>query len=236
MKPTAVACIMLALLILAAPVAAENQKGIHEPGTGIDATGGDAASQGGNATLLAGTGAASAGSGTSAPQGQQQSTATELQQRQQAKQAELNAQLQSMGAADQNVYRNQNAVRVAVHTLLGLGNQTGVGNNISVLANQFNNSVQASIRAESRIETRSGVMRFLAGGDDEAAGELLMLAEQNRERITEMNRLVGQCDCDEATRLFLQEQLQVMLQEQTRLEERANAELQDRGLFGWLWK
>jgi hypothetical protein len=59
---------------------------------------------------------------------------------------------------------------------------------------------------------------------------------QNRERIQELHRLVQECDCNEDVRALVQEQIQNMEQEQTRLQELAQNEKEAKGLFGWLWK
>ena len=60
---------------------------------------------------------------------------------------------------------------------------------------------------------------------------------RNQERIQEMQQLITQCqDCDASVKEMLQEQLQEMEQTQTRLQQVAQNEKQDRGIFGWLWK
>jgi hypothetical protein len=229
MKWTTLLTILLVFMLLVTPALAANEKGSPEAG------------QTGAGTAVRNQSQAADPTGAAAVRAQQQTETvklrTELTAREQERQQELDQELQSVRPAVRNVYQNQNTVRVAVHTLLGLENRTGgIGRNISAVARDFNNSVQATIRAEERLETRSSFVRFLAGGDDEAAAEILRQTAENRIRIQEMNRLIGECDCDSETRAFLQEQLQVMTQEQTRLESRAQAEQADRGLFGWLWK
>ena len=159
-----------------------------------------------------------------------------------ARRQALESEIENLGAAEQKVQRNQNAVKLAVHSLLAakqmgaFERSPGIGEQVSGFARYFNNSVQASIRAEEQIEERSSFLRFLAGGDEEAAGELQQLIIENRARIREMNRLIEDCDCDSETKLALQEQLAQMEQEQTRLEERAADELGNKGLLGWMWK
>ncbi|KQC05076.1 MAG: hypothetical protein APR53_08890 [Methanoculleus sp. SDB] len=225
MTRTKLLTILLIFLLVVTPALAANNKGAQE-----------AAQNGAKPTVANATPAA----GSAALHAQQTKTVmirAELTAREQERQQELDQELQSVRPEVRNVYLNQNTVRVAVHTLLGLENSTyGIGRNISAVAREFNNSVQATIVAEERLETRSGFVRFFAGGDDEAAAEILQLTAENRLRIQEMNRLIAECDCDNETRTYLQEQLQIMTQEQTRLESRAQAEQADRGLFGWLWK
>ncbi|MBN1194028.1 MAG: hypothetical protein JXA08_01560 [Methanomicrobiaceae archaeon] len=233
MKRTTLLTISLVFLLVVTPALAANEKGNPEAGQ----TGAGTAIS--NQTQAAGT--VSAQQGTPRVAGVQQPGTlmirTELTAREQERQQVLDQELQSVRPDVRNVYRNQNTVRVAVYTILGLENSTDdISRNISAVAREFNTSVQATIVAEERFETRSGFVRFFAGGDDEAAAEILQLTAGNRIRIQEMNRLIEECDCDSETRAFLQEQLQVMTEEQTRLETRAQAEQADRGLFGWLWK
>ncbi|MDT8358639.1 MAG: hypothetical protein RQ758_09085, partial [Methanomicrobiaceae archaeon] len=166
----------------------------------------------------------------------------DLKEEIEARRQALDRESENLGAAEQKVQRNQNAVKLAVHSLLAaqkLGafeNSPGVGEQVSEFTRYFNNSVQASIRAEEKIEQRSSFLRFLAGGDKEAAGELQQMVIENRARIREMKRLIEDCGCDSETKQVLQEQLAQMEQEQTRLEEQAADELGSKGLLGWMWK
>jgi hypothetical protein len=162
---------------------------------------------------------------------------TELKQMIQERQQIMNQEMQNLGEGQQNVYQNQNRVRLAVHALLAMENLTGgIGRNVSQIAREFNNSVQATIRAEERIQTRNWLVRFFVGGDEEAAGNMEQEVNRNRERIQELRRLREECDCDEEIRAMLQEQIQNMEQEQNRLQQLAQNEKANKGLFGWLWK
>jgi hypothetical protein len=100
----------------------------------------------------------------------------------------------------------------------------------------FNNSVQATIRAEEKIQTKSGFARFFSGGDEKSAAEIEAQVTQNRERIQELTQLRDQCQCDEEVKAMMQEQIRNMEQEQTRLQELAQKEKKSKGLFGWIWK
>lgn len=154
------------------------------------------------------------------------------------KKQELEQKLQNLTAKEQNIYRNQNQVRLAVHSLLAMENLTGgIGPQISAIARGFNNSVQATIRAEEKIQNRSKIKKFFIGGDEKAADELEQEILQNQERLRELEQLIGECgECDEETRAMLQEQLQNIEQEQNRLRELAQAEKKSKGLLGWMWK
>ncbi|WP_298670239.1 hypothetical protein [uncultured Methanofollis sp.] len=137
----------------------------------------------------------------------------------------------------QKVWKNQNEVRLAVHTFLALGEMDGgIGKNVSAIARTFNNSVQTRLQVEEQIQARPGWLRFLAGGDETAAETLFQSLNQSRDQIREMQRLVENCTCDNETRSLLQDQLRVMEEEQERLLALAGNETADRGVIGWIWK
>ena len=134
----------------------------------------------------------------------------------------------------QKVYRNQNVVREAVQSLLAAENIVGgIGQQVSQIAKDFNNSVDKTIKAEEKIQSRSALAKLFVGGDKTAAAELEQEVNQNRGRIQSLNQLMEQCNCDGETKAVLQEQIQNMEQEQNRLETLAK-EQQANGLFGWL--
>lgn len=137
-------------------------------------------------------------------------------------------------ATTQKVYRNQNTVREAVQSLLAAEDIVGgIGQQVSQIAKDFNNSVSKTIKAEEQIQNRSALTKLFLGGDKTAAAELEQEVNQNRERIQSLNQLMEQCDCDSETKAVLQEQIQNMEQEQNRLKTLAE-EQQSNGLFGWL--
>jgi hypothetical protein len=160
-----------------------------------------------------------------------------LQEQMALREQQLNESLNNSNNCDQETVRQQNTVRLSIYTMLIYGVlDEGYGEEIVQLANDFNNSYKTQVQAEQHIQTRNEVMRLFAGGDESAAGDILAGNEQNQQRITRMQQLVATCDCDDETRLLLQEQLQVMEQDQLRLKEIANLELSEKGLLGWLWK
>ena len=128
----------------------------------------------------------------------------------------------------QEVYRSPD--RYAENRTGGMG---GMGENISVIAREFSNSAQKTFEAEERIRARHGFTRFLFGGDTDAARLIEGEAQRNRERATELRRLIGNCTCDNETRTMLQEQVRTIEQEQDRLRTLASEEMQVRGLFSW---
>lgn len=136
------------------------------------------------------------------------------------------------------IHQRQNRVRLAVHTMLAAGNLTGgIGQNISKIAREFNNSVQKTIQAEERIKTRSRIAKFFVGGDQEAAETIQAQVNQNQQRIQKLNQLLEDCEgCDSEVKAILEEQIQNLEQEQQRLEQVAQEEKQNKGIFGWLFR
>ncbi|MDP2365657.1 MAG: hypothetical protein Q8M94_18060 [Ignavibacteria bacterium] len=163
-------------------------------------------------------------------------TTEELQQMIQERNQEMVQEMQTLKPAQQKVYQNQNAVRLAVHSLLEVKDLIGgIGPQVSQVAQEFNNSLQATIRAEERIQTRNRVVRFFAGGDKNAATAIEQEVNRNRERIELLNQLMEQCECEEGIMAILQEQIRNIEQEQNRLQQLAQNEKQYKGIFGWLF-
>ncbi|MBN2733808.1 MAG: hypothetical protein JXQ82_02990 [Methanomicrobiaceae archaeon] len=140
------------------------------------------------------------------------------------------------GLESNNRLKNQNTVRVAVQTLLAAGNISGgIGEQISAVAKEFNNSVMSQYNAEEKIQSRNAISRFFFGGDSNAAKDIQAHIEQNRQRIENLNTLMNQCDCDEELKAMIREQIQVLEQEQNRLSELSQTELGDKGLLGGIF-
>jgi len=134
--------------------------------------------------------------------------------------------------------RDQLNRTLALYTLSIAGNVSGdSGPELVRLAAQVNQSLENATRAEERIQSRSTFMRTLLGGDPDAAGILIRTAEQNREQIRLMEQLVQNCtDCDPQVQEQLMEQIRSLEQEQNRIMVLGGQELEDKGLFGWLFR
>ena len=115
---------------------------------------------------------------------------------------------------------HQNKVRLAIHAMIASQELTGTyGEQISQIAKGFNNSLQATIQAEEKIQERSAFKRFFAGGNSEAAQEIEKEVNTNREKINELNTILNYCeDCDSQVKLMLHEEIKNMQEEQYRLE------------------
>lgn len=157
-----------------------------------------------------------------------------------ARQRDRDTFLQQIADQQQNLSpdRDQAWVDLAFSALSLSGNVSGnAGPDLARLGAEVNTSYDDALRAEQRIATRNSFTRMLFGGDRETAGLLIRYAEENQQRIREMEQLLVNCsDCDPQVRMTLEQQLQVLSQEQNRLLVFGQQELGDRGLFGWLFR
>ncbi len=116
---------------------------------------------------------------------------SELHEMIEQREREMNQEIQSLEEHQQLVYLNQNKVRLAVQSLLAAEELVGgFGTQVPQIAEEINTSVQATIRAEERINSRNSFLRFFAGGDEEAAQEIEQQVIQNQERIQQLQQLV----------------------------------------------
>ena len=136
-----------------------------------------------------------------------------------------------------DILEHRNDVQVGVDSFLLVKNQMGLsGPDISVLAQQFNASLKSTAQAEERIRKRDALTRIFVGGDDSAASVIDAEVSDNQMRIQELNHMLGQCtNCSAGVKTLLQQQIQTMEQEQTRLSGIAQKEHSDNGLFGWMF-
>lgn len=164
-------------------------------------------------------------------------TPQELNEMIQQRRAMLNTNLSNMPQKMQNIYKNENNVRLAVHAMLAMENLTGgIGPQVSEIAKQFNNSVMSTINAEERIQNRGALARFFAGGDSQAADDIQTQITKNKERLQELKQLEGNCNCSQEVKTTLQEQIQNIETEQNRLSDVAQEQRNSKGIFGWIWK
>lgn len=153
---------------------------------------------------------------------------------------ELDQGTKGLKKKQQNVYKNQNRVRLAVHSLLAMEDLIGgIGPEVSKIASEFNNSVVKTIIAEEKIQNKNRLIRFLLGGNKESAKLMMQEVNQNKEKIKQLRQLMEECDCDKEIKDMLKEQIINIETEQNRLEILAKIEEEYKGLFdrlfGWLF-
>ena len=147
----------------------------------------------------------------------------------------LNATLKNVSLERRDRIRNENEVRLAVHTLLDMEDLSGgIGRNVSAIARDFNNSAGSAWTYEERIQNRNAIIRLFFGGDRDAAREIANVTLQNQVRIRELNQLMSNASMEPEVRAMMEEQVRIMEKEQVRLEQLSKREQEDRGFFGWL--
>lgn len=137
------------------------------------------------------------------------------------------------GSGIQNQVRAEIAVETMESAAIMFSSQQGEVFNIS---NEIKKSLEITTRTEEKIRNRSGLVRFLVGGDVESANTISQEVIRNQERLRELNRIVLESDFDAQTKAILQEQIKNIEQEQLRLKNLSEQEINNRGILGWLIK
>jgi hypothetical protein len=110
-----------------------------------------------------------------------------------------------------------------------------VGNQVRVIA-QEQVQTQSQIQTQlNKIESRSGLMKRLFGPDYGAIKNLKQQMEQNQLRIQQLTQPQNQV-ANQTEETQLQEATQALVEQNTALEEKIQAEEQVGSIFGWLIK
>ncbi|MBP9749628.1 MAG: hypothetical protein KBD21_02765 [Candidatus Pacebacteria bacterium] len=135
------------------------------------------------------------------------------------------------------VHANREQAEVALRTMVAAGPLFGsTSPQMLQLTARITERNTKALDAEVRTQERSSIVRFFAGGDNEAADEIQQYASQNRETAREMLQLVETCTtCDDAARNTLREQVRAIDAEQERMLTLATRERESKGLFGFLF-
>ncbi|MEM3714622.1 MAG: hypothetical protein QXF82_06710, partial [Nitrososphaeria archaeon] len=100
---------------------------------------------------------------------------------------------------------------------------------------QQNESATKTIQAMERIQTRNKIKTFLIGTDYKNLGALRNELVQTRNRLEQLKRLMERIE-NESDKIELQNQIQVLEQEQARIENFIRSQEGKFSLFGWLFK
>jgi len=123
-----------------------------------------------------------------------------------------------------------------VQSLQGIADkETGIGQQVRTIAQQQNQSATTTIQAMEKVQTRSRIKTFLMGTDYENLGTLRSEVVQTRNRLEQLDRLMENVQ-NEGDKTELQNQIQTLEQEQTRIESFIKAQEGKFSLFGWLAK
>ena len=148
-------------------------------------------------------------------------------------QQQMQNQMQNHGEETQ--VKNQN-VSDAVQQMLQVADRSGgVGQQIRTIAQQQNQSSGTTTQAMEKVQTRNKMQTFLFGSDYKNLGTLRSEIVQTQNRLQQLNNLMENVD-NEGDKTELQNQIQTLQQEQTKIESFVNSEEKKFSLFGWLVK
>lgn len=161
--------------------------------------------------------------------------AAQLQQRISERKAELDDETSKENLAEQKTFKNQNGMKIAVHALLEARNYTGgIGEQVSQIAKEFDNSINKTIENEKKIDDRGNFTKALIGGNYRAAREIQNAVSANEARILILQNLIAGSDTSEDVKAVLNEQIQTLSEENARLNDVAGKEMGRTGLLGWI--
>ena len=161
-------------------------------------------------------------------------TITQFMQMLQQRKQELDQEASSTATSTREILKEANQVRLAVHAFLASKDLLGgIGQQVSDIAQQVNQSVATTTNAEAQIQSRGFWTKLLFGGDSQAANTIADQVAQNKERIAQISDLLNQATTSAEVKAELQVQLEAMNQEQVRLENLAKSQNSLWGLFSW---
>lgn len=108
----------------------------------------------------------------------------------------------------------------------------GIGEQVRVIAQQQEDSDATTTKAIEKINSRSKIKTFLIGSDYKNLGALRSEIVQTRSRIDQLNRAIQNA----TNTAEIQAQIQVLEQEQTKIENFIKESEGKFSLFGWLVK
>jgi|CXWL01.1.fsa_nt_gi hypothetical protein len=158
----------------------------------------------------------------------------DLTQKIEMRKRKLEQEVASSSPERQVLVKNANEVRLAVHALLASKDLVGgIGQQVSEIAKEMNNSVASTTNAEAKIQTRGFLIRLLFGGDSTSAEIIAQQAAQNQTRIDSLTALLNQTNISTDVQATLKVQIAVLQDAQVRLQNLAQKEKGAWGLFSW---
>jgi hypothetical protein len=130
--------------------------------------------------------------------------------------------------------QHRNAIANFAQSLNGVANRAGgIGQQIRLMAQEQNQSASNTIQAMEKVQTRSAFRTFLLGTDYKNIGALRSEMVQTENRIERLNELMTNIE-NTADKTELQNQIQTLIAEKTKIEEFVKTQEGKVNLFGWL--
>ena len=158
----------------------------------------------------------------------------DLKQSMEQRKQELEDELASTTSQTQDILEGANQVRLAVHALLASKDMLGgIGQQVSQIAQQMNDSEATTTNAETKIQSRSFFSNLLFGGDRGAADTISKEVTKGQENITKLTELLNQTNVSTEVQTTLEAQINALRVEQERLQDLAKKEKSRWGIFSW---
>lgn len=136
-----------------------------------------------------------------------------------------------------NAVEHRSTVANFVQGILKAASTTegGIGQQVRIIAQRQNQSESTTIKAMEKVQTRSRVKTFFLGSDYKNLGTLRSEMVQTRNRLEQLNRLMENVQ-NEGDKTELQNQIQTLEQEQTKIESFIKTQEGKFSLFGWVFR
>ena len=135
-----------------------------------------------------------------------------------------------------NAESYRNAVASFVQGLLAVADrESGIGQEVRVIAQQQNNIKVRTSDLINAVENRNKVKTFFIGTSYKNLGELRSQMVQARNQVEQLKKLSESAE-NEQSKIELQNQIQVLEQEQTRINDFITQNESQFSLFGWAVK
>lgn len=158
----------------------------------------------------------------------------DLKQKIEMRKQQLDQEVASTSQNHKEIVENANPVRLAVHSLLVSKDLLGgIGPKVSEIAKDMNNSVATTTNAEAKIQSRGFLARLFFGGDSAAADVIAQQVAQNQQRIDDLNQMLSEANVSTDIQATLHAQITAIQEAQARLQDLAQREQKQWGLFSW---
>ena len=154
----------------------------------------------------------------------------------QGEDSQIQVQIQEQAQEQINIEDHRSTVANFVMGLENIANrETGIGQQVRTIAQQQNQSASTTMQVMEKVQTRSKVKTFFFGNDYKNLGTLRSEMVQTRNRLDQLNQLIENVQSEEE-QVELQNQIQILEQEQVKIENFIEAEENKFSVFGWLVK
>ena len=110
-----------------------------------------------------------------------------------------------------------------------------LNNKLKEIVKDKNQSSQEVLESIEKIESRNIFLKFLIGPNYNGIENLKQEVEKNKTRIQNLSQIINQLE-NEGEKSLIQEQIQLLEEENTKLQEMIQQEEETFSLFGWLVK